>query len=245
MYSERPSKSNSTFTAVLSGALLALVVSGSLFSPLFKLSHLEVNLNPFTTQEELLKSAGLTMGESVLPLIRNAQVAKQLKNHPYVESAVATKLWPSGMKFDIVYREDSFAIPSAGFFIILDKELQVLRVDQMAYDAYLIDGVTFKEFQIGKKITVDQPKILLHMVELKALMQKSHIGFAPKLSYDGSNIIATTKLGISASFGDGKNIEKRFNHFAEIYDNLQPKGIKTGLIDVSSDGLPTYKPFGK
>lgn len=244
MYSDQKPKSNSTLNAIISGAVLALAVSATFFSPLFKLSHVETNLNAFTAQEELVASAGLEMGESVLPLYSNKSLEKKLRTHPYVKDAKVTKIWPSGVKFEVQYREDYFAIPNAGFFIILDEDLQVLRVDQMAYDAYIIEGITFKEFQIGKKILVDQPKMLSNMVKLKQLIGKSHIGFDSKLNFDGDNIMAHTKIGINASFGDGKNIEQRFNHFAEIYDNLQPKGIKTGTIDVSSDGLPTYKPFG-
>lgn len=244
MYSDQKPKSNNGLNAVISGAVMALVVSATFFSPLFKLSHVETNLNTFTAQEELVSSAGLVMGESVLPLTSNKTLEKRLRTHPYVKDAKVEKRWPNGVKFEILYREDCFAIPNAGFFIILDEDLQVLRVDQMAYDAYVIEGITFKEFQIGKKILVDQPKVLTNMVALKQLIGKSHISFLPKLTYDSDEIMGTTKLGIKASFGDGKNIEQRFNHFAEIYDNLQPKGIKTGTIDVSSDGLPTYKPFG-
>jgi cell division protein FtsQ len=155
------------------------------------------------------------------------------------------KQWPQKIILNITYRQDSFAIPNAGFYIILDDQLQVLRVDKMAYDAVVLEGITFKEFKIGKKISVDQAKILERTVSLKQLMQKSHITFMSKIELSNGNLMVYTKQGLKGSFGDGKNLEARFNNFVDIYDNLETKGIKTGLIDVSSDGLPTYKPFGK
>lgn len=231
--------------AVLSGALLALLVSSTFFTPLFKVSVVSVNLNAFTTEEEILEAAKLIKGETILPFISEGQVVKRLKQHPYILDADLKKEWPQKLSLQIKYREDSFAIPNAGFYIILDNDLQVLRVDKMAYDATILEGMTFKEFKIGKKITVDQARLLERTVSLKQLMLKSHITFMSKIDLVGDSLIVYTKQGLRGTFGDGKNLETRFNSFAEIYDNLESKGIKTGLIDVSSDGLPTYKPFGK
>lgn len=231
--------------AILSGALLALIVSSTFFTPLFKVSQVAVNLNTFTAEEELLESAHIVKGETILSFLSEGQVIKRLKTHPYVLRADMKKQWPQKIILNITYRQDSFAIPNAGFYIILDDQLQVLRVDKMAYDAVVLEGITFKEFKIGKKISVDQAKILERTVSLKQLMQKSHITFMSKIELSNGNLMVYTKQGLKGSFGDGKNLEARFNNFVDIYDNLETKGIKTGLIDVSSDGLPTYKPFGK
>lgn len=231
--------------AILSGAILALLVSSTFFTPLFKVSLVTVNLNPFTTEEELLDTAEIIKGKTILTFLSEGAVVKKLKTHPYVADATVKKIWPQKVALTIKYRQDSFAIPNAGFYIILDDQLQVLRVDKMAYDATVLDGFTFKEFKIGKRITVDQSKILERTVTLKQLMQKSHLTFLSKIQLNNGNLVVYTKQGLMGSFGDGKNLEERFNNFVDIYDNLETKGIKTGLIDVSSDGLPTYKPFGK
>ena len=180
-----------------------------------------------------------------MPFLSEGQTIKKLKTHPYVLNADLKKQWPQKLKIEITYRQDRFAIPNAGFYIILDDELHVLRVDKLFYDATVIEGLTFKEFKIGEKITVDQSRLLGRIVGLKQLMEKSHVEFLSKLTYSEGNIIGYTKSGLKVSYGDLANIETRFNNAVEIYDNLQSKGIKTGLIDVSSDGLPTYKPFGK
>lgn len=232
-------------TPFISGALSALLLSSTLFTPLFKVNEVSLNLNPFTTQEELLTLGKIEKGKTILPFLSEGQTIKRLKAHPYVLNADLTKQWPQKLKIEITYRQDRFAIPNAGFYIILDDELHVLRVDKMFYDATVIEGLTFKEFKIGEKITVDQSRLLGRIVGLKQLMEKSHVEFLSKLSYTEGKLIAYTKTGLKVSFGDVANIETRFNNAVEIYDNLQSKGIKTGLIDVSSDGLPTYKPFGK
>lgn len=231
--------------AILSGALLALLVSSTFFTPLFKVSLVTVNLNSFTTEEELLETSGIVKGKTILTFLSEGQVIKRLKTHPYVADVNMEKIWPQKVELKITYRQDSFAIPNAGFYIILDDQLQVLRVDKMAYDTTVLEGITFKEFKIGKKINVDQAKILERTVTLKQLMLKSHITFLSKIQLNNDSLTVYTKQGLMGSFGDGRNIEARFNSFVDIYDNLESKGIKSGLIDVSSDGLPTYKPFGK
>lgn len=242
-YGENPERSKIRI-AIISGALSALLVSATFFTPLFKINHVKVNLNSFTTEREILESAHIKYGETILPFLSEKKVIKRLKSHPYVLDAKLKKRWPQKIIIDIKYRNDSFAIPNAGFYIVLDDQLQVLRVDKMAYDATILEGLTFKEFKIGKRITVDQYKILEQIVKLKQLMNKSHIAFLAKIDFSNDCLIVYTKQGLKASFGDGKNAEMRFNNFAEIYDNLNSKKIKSGLIDVSSDGLPIYKPFG-
>ncbi len=235
---------NHIYLPILWGAILAFIVSGTLFSPFFRLRDVEVTLNPFSTKEELIESGQLKLDKTLVPFVNESQLIKHLKTHPYVKDAKIRKLLPNRLAFDIEYRKDAFAIPNAGYFIILDDQLQVLRVDQMSYDATILEGITFREFNIGEKIVVDQPRQLQQIVPLKELMSKSHIVFLPKIRMMDNDIYVDTKLGIQGAFGDGKHVEERFNHFAEIFDNLQTKGIHAGLIDVSNDGLPTYKPFG-
>lgn len=232
-------------TPFISGALSALLLSSTLFTPLFKVNEVSLNLNPFTAQEELLTLAQIEKGKTILPFLSEGQTIKRLKTHPYVLNADLKKQWPQKLKIEITYRQDRFAIPNAGFYIILDDELHVLRVDKMFYDATVLEGLTFKEFKIGEKITVDQSRLLGRVVGLKQLMEKSHVEFLSKLTYEDGNLIGYTKSGLKVSFGDLTNMETRFNSAVEIYDNLKSKGIKTGMIDVSSDGLPIYKPFGK
>ena len=229
----------------ISGALTALLLSSTLFTPLFKVSQVSLNLNSFTTQEEVLEFAEIETGKSILPFLSEGQILKKLKKHPYILNADLHKQWPQKLKIDITYRQDRFAMPNAGFYIILDDELHVLRVDKMFYDATVIEGFTFKEFKIGEKITVDQGKVLQRVVSLKHLMEKSHVTYLSKLTYADGGITAYTKQGLRVTYGDLTNLEARFNSSVEIFDNLHSKGIKTGLIDVSSDGLPIYKPFGK
>ena len=245
MRQSRRVEKNNYRLAIISGALLALLVSSTFFTPLFKVSLVVVNLNPFTSEEELLDTAEIVKGKTILTFLSEGQVIKRLKTHPYVADVNMKKIWPQKIELKIAYRQDSFAIPNAGFYIILDDQLQVLRVDKMAYDATILEGITFKEFKIGKKINVDQAKVLERTVTLKQLMLKSHITFLSKIQLNNNSLTVYTKQGLMGSFGDGRNIESRFNSFVDIYDNLESKGIKSGLIDVSSDGLPTYKPFGK
>lgn len=238
-------KRNNFKLPFFSGALTALVLSATLFTPIFKVNQVTMNLNSFTTEDEILEVGEIEYSKTILPFLSEGQTIKRLKTHPYVLDADIHKKWPQRLVIDLVYRQDRFAIPNAGFYIILDNELHVLRVDKMAYDATIIEGLTFKEFKIGQKMIVDQGKILERIVSLKELMEKSHLEYLPKMGYDEASAIIYTKQGLKASFGDLSNLETRFNSFVEIYDNLQAKGIKAGLIDVSSDGLPIYKPFGK
>lgn len=225
------------------GFMCALFVSVTLFTPLFKVNHVILNVNPFVTDKEIIDMADLQIGKSLMLLTSEGLTTKKIIKHPYVKSVKVKKKFPDTIELSIDYRKDYLAIFDSGFYIILDETLQVLRVDKLYYDATLVNGFTFHEFQIGKKIVVEHPKSLKDSAALLALMKKSHVGFVNKMVYDGKTIQVFTKQGLLGKFSSGNNLESNFNHFMDIYDNLASKGINKGLIDVSNNGLPTFKPF--
>lgn len=110
---------------------------------------------------------------------------------------------------------------------------------------FLIEGFNVKSFNIGEQIKVKDFYVLQHAIELIHLLEKSHIEAKPILKYVNGSIELELNTAYKVKFGDGTNIERKFNNFVDIYDDLNSKQAISGVIDVSNEGLPSYRPFGE
>lgn len=241
----KKTKSGKIVMLVISfAAMLALFISLLFLTPFFRLQTLEFTPNSQITKALLMEQMGVTQGKSVVFLLNNSKLEKALMQHPYIKKANIVKNIPSGLTLELEYREAFFTIYDTGFYILLDEALRVLSVDDMNTSAVRISGFKFKEFKIGQPIKVEAQKILERTVSLVKLMKISHLEFEDRIDFTGEDVIIFTADGIRGNFGDVSNVETKFNNFVEIFENLKQKGTISGLIDVSSEGLPTFKPFG-
>lgn len=177
---------------------------------------------------------------NVAPTLLENKIVK----HPYVKSVKITKHFPDTLKLDIEYREELVAIRYSGLYVTIDDSLTVLKVEESVGDIFLIDGFEFKSFNIGEELKVEESRVLRRTVQLISLLKNSHIEAKPYIRYD-NGIELLINDAYRVRFGKGQDIERKFNNFVDIYEVLSEKGVQSGIIDVSHNGLPIFKPFGQ
>ncbi len=185
------------------------------------------------------------IGEAMLFFtVSEEHLEKELVKHPYVKSVVVHKQFPDKLVLDVVYREELVAIKYSGLYVTIDDSLTVLKVEESVGDIFLIDGFEFKSFNIGETLNVEDSRVLKRCVQLISLLKDSHIEAKPYIRYDdGIELLLNDAYRVR--FGKGQDIERKFNNFVDIYESLSEKGVQSGIIDVSHNGLPIYKPFGQ
>ncbi|SCZ77020.1 cell division protein FtsQ/DivIB [Acidaminobacter hydrogenoformans] len=237
-----PSKAM-TLLVVLFAGVLALFAVSLIMTDFYKLKTVIYTPNPYMTEEILLEQMGIRKENNIVFLMSEHILEQQLLTHPFIEQAEVTKILPGGLDVKLIYRTPFFSIYNSGFYILLDESLRVLGVDPSEPEAVGVSGFRFREFKIGQKIKVENQQILERTVDLVILMKKSHLAFSNVIEYKDDSVFVQTQDGIRGSFGEVENVERRFNDFVVIYESLKEKGTTTGLIDVSTEGLPTFKPF--
>jgi cell division protein FtsQ len=210
---------------------------------LFRISKIEFNDHDHLNLTEIQRESGIYLGLPYFMVdVKDAKM--KLETHPFVKSAAIKKSFPGLIAIEIVYRTHAFNLTYSDITLSLDSELYVLEVLEAPKSGFTVEGFEFNSFSTGELIRVDKRYLLENVVQLIELFQKSHVTVVPSLKYEKNGIIADLNE-IKVKFGDGENIQKRFNAFVSIYDDLSLKGITSGIIDVSTDGLPIYKPFGE
>ncbi len=228
---------------ILLGALVygAYYVYGN--TEILRIQEIEYNLNDNIDLYEIQRYSKVELGTSYF-MVKPREVKTQLETHPYIESVKVEKKFPHTLKLDIVYREHYFNIVYSDIILSLDDSLHVLKVLDEPMDGYTVEGFAFDSFSTGQTIIVQKKYLLENIVLLIQLLKKSHIEEIPIISYEHDGIML--RFGeLKVRFGNGSEIESKFNDFINIYEALKSEDIITGTIDVSSAGLPVYRPFGE
>lgn len=226
--------------------LLMLLIAVAGFTA-YKTGFFEVRKVTYTpnmnlSDVEVMERAGLNE-ENNWFLISEKKVAEGVESHPYVKSVAVEKTFPNHLKLDIKYREEYAALVYAGLYITIDDEMVALSLEDGVGDLFVIEGFAFDSFKIGEEVKVVQRHQLVRTIQLISLLNQSHIEAKPHIRYDGG-IELLINDAYKANFGDGKDMESKFNGFVSIYEVLSKSNVQSGVIDVSHGGLPSYRPFG-
>lgn len=213
-------------------------------STIFNVDILMYNLNQNVSEGDLFKASGIEKGVSNIFLVSTKDIENSLQSNPFIKSAKVKKVYPNKLNLDLEYREAYAVIKYSDMYIGIDDELRVLSVDMDMPDGFLIEGFVLEGFIVGEEIEVEHKVILREALNLIELLKNSHIEFKPVVAFQDNSLMIALNDSFKVKFGRGDNIERKFNDFVDIYENLKGKGISSGIIDVSSDGLPLYKPFG-
>lgn len=210
---------------------------------LLRIQTIVFNENEHVDLYDVQRYSGVSVGTPYFEVDTN-RAAEQLATHPYIKSAVATKKFPNTLTFNITYRVHYFNIRYSDIVLSLDDQLHVLEVLATENDGYTVEGFAFDSFSTGKVIDVSQLYILENIVDLIELLEKSKLQPDTLIKFESRNIVLTFD-SLHVKFGIGDNIEDKFNNFINIYEALKADGITSGVIDVSTNGLPVYRPFGE
>jgi cell division protein FtsQ len=111
--------------AVTIGVVLVGVVA--LRSPLFDIDHIEVGGAERVDEAELIELSGIELADSIIYL-DDSGARRAIEQLPYVASVSVSRHWPNEVRIDIVEREPSYEIASAGRFAVVANDGVVVEV---------------------------------------------------------------------------------------------------------------------
>ena len=227
---------------VLTG-LIAGCVYIYFYTDLIHITQIKFNKNEHVDLYDIQRYSGVSMGTFYFE-VNEKDAAEKLLSHPYIKTVKAVKKFPNTLTFDIEYREHYFNIRYSDMVLSLDNQLHVLEVLAVENEGVTVEGFAFDSFSTGSVIDVHQLYVLENIVNLIDLIKQSQLNISTLIEFKSRNIVIKIDE-ISVEFGVGDHIVDKFNAFANIYETLKAQGITTGVIDVSTDGLPVYRPFGE
>lgn len=179
-----------------------------------------------------------------LVMIDTGLAQKNLSNHPMIKTATVEKRYPNQIIIDYTVREPILAVFYSNSFIAIDQNLVAMAVNQNESGLLAVYGLEIESFNLGKKIEFYNENLMDATIDLVKLIGISDLNFIPSIHIIENEVVLRIHEDFHVNFGNGKNIENRFNSFFNIYQELHKQQVNQGIIDVSTDGLATFKPFG-
>ncbi len=166
-----------------------------------------------------------------------------INSYPCIRESHIKKGFPNKIEVVINERIPVVSVFYAEQYLLVDEDLVVIDVVKEKPNYLYEISYKFENFHIGKKINDQKSFVLKNAVDLVFLINSLEFEFHPDIIIKDGNINTIISDDISANFGDGENMESRFNSMISIYENMKKDGIEKGCINVSHDGYPTLEMF--
>lgn len=223
-------------------AVLGLSYYVVIRSGFFNIKQVVVVNNDYLDPRDIIKDTGIT-GDDNFFLVNLYGPREKLLENPYVKDVEVRRQFPDKVEITVYEREEFSSIFIAGTYVIIDEQGRVLRSVDKEVDIMTIKGYNIESYRIGEIMTSDDAYEFQRALDLVDLCNQVEALEADEISYEKGSIFLKLLNGLSVDFGNGKDIEEKFSKFYAIYEDLVSKGIKKGIINVSNNGLPTYRPF--
>lgn len=208
---------------------------------LFSVKRIDVIGVGNLTSELVTSEAGVDYGTHIFK-VDLENIEQNLKYNPYVKEVKVTRKIPHTINIVIKERSEFATIKFMDSYIIIDDETMVLRTTFNKEQLIQIEGIEFENFVEGERLNAkDKSQVDMAIKVIKNTKENS-IYFE---SIDVSNVfdvIMQLNKNLTCKIGNGNKLESRINTLRKIIKDLESKDITRGIIDMSHDGYPTYRP---
>lgn len=224
---------------------LLLVVGGAVYvyryTDLLHIRTIRYNESEHMDLDSIELYSGVAIGTPFFEVnLRDAELG--LQQHPYVLSARAESRFPNEILFDITYWEHIVCVRHLDILLSVDDNMVVLTTVSEDFPGYRVEGLPFHSFAAGQRLEVEGNYVLRNAINFVKLFRLAGLQ-AEDVIRCAKGEIRFRIDGITVNFGTGVNTEERFNAFHTIFQDLKRKGAASGVIDISGDGAPIFRPF--
>lgn len=209
---------------------------------LFTVQEVRVSGNEYLKDEKVIYESGITLGNNIFKE-RFSNIKENLQSQPYIKHVKMKRVIPNKISIEITERRPVAYIPYMGNFIIIDEEGVVLESTLDHGELVLIKGIDLTSFNEGEALNMVDEHQLNKAMEI--LREVNH----NELSITEIDVTAIEDIRIrltkflSCKLGKGQNLSYKFMLLQSILQDLNNKEITRGIIDISHDGYPSYRPI--
>lgn len=171
------------------------------------------------------------------------ELNEKLESYPKVKDGMITKVFPDRLEIVVNERMPVVAVAYSEQFLLVDEDMVVVEVSDDISNYYLIEGYNFENFMVGYEIKDAHRYVLENAINLAFLVMHYDLLENPKIVIEDKDINLLITDNLRAEFGNGENIEERFNSMIAVYETAMDNGLTSGVIKVFHDGYPALEPF--
>lgn len=215
--------------------IFIMMILGITFSPIFKVSDVEVTGNKLYTKDEIVKMLNLNEGNNIFYLLTK-DIKQQLKKYKKIEDVKVDFIFPNKIRLNVIENPPLGYVCQGNNYIYIDKNGVVIDIsDNAPRDIPIITGLGVNEFELGKNINIEDNGIFEDLNDLIIVLKK-HGLTKNKIVLDIANKfdIHIYINNIDVKFQTLDKIDEKVSKLAVVLNRMPEKN--RGTIDLS-----TYK----
>jgi len=225
-------------------ALLALAVGALLNSQVFIIRNIEVEGVTTLAPGDVVRKAELSLGGSIFAA-DEGKVRKNFEREGLVSFERLERRLPDTVRLIVRERVRRAVINYLGVALVIDGDGVVIEQlgEMPPYDLTIVTGVRATGYQVGARIASDVPLQVDSLLKVLAALDSEDLaGRAAELNVaDLDNMYLMERGGMMVKIGDDTLLAEKLLWMRSVLDQeLYPKGIVTGILDVSSGTTAVY-----
>lgn len=222
--------------------LIVALVSGtiSLYTDFFILKEIDIE-SSWIPKEDILDSASLDVGQNLF-FLDKIDLIKKIKEDPRVEDVELKKVYPKKILIRVSPRKPALIILSGNKELLIDEKQTFIAQDFYFPGLPVLKDFPLEKAELGETLLLKNQETFSNAMDLAQLCIQADMGNILIWEENGF-IFLHLDEGFKAAFGKGDEIEKKFNNFYAIFEDLKEKSIEKGTINLTNVDSPTYLPF--
>ena len=233
------------YSMVILSIISIVLIFSSIF--LFKIDNIYIFGESNYSKEEIIKSSGLTKGETLI-FCNKEEIQKNIKdNLPYVEEVRVNKSFPNSIEIIIIQAVPSAQIEINNKFIIINKGSRVLEIsDARSNQVALLIGSNPISYELSKTIEYQNPDTQRIIDEIITDFYEVGINPITQINLtDSFNNLVVYDNRITIELGKPVDIKYKASMSATVINSPSVTNVNKGTLDVSlalEDNKTYFKP---
>jgi hypothetical protein len=209
----------------------------------FNVDTIEFSYNPKISEDKMFEILGIAKGKTNIFTVSTGSAEEKLKAYDDIKEVKVVKRFPGTLSLRINYNNIIGKIKYTNIYIVVNETGEAVRIDSKKGSMTVIEGMGIKHFKTGAVVETDDDELFSKILALIAISKESQVKSLDSVEVRGSYVFAAYDKSYKVDFGTLTDLEKSFNSFIAIYEDLKKKNLKGGVIHVGDSELPSWRPL--
>ncbi|WP_129596432.1 cell division protein FtsQ/DivIB [Anaerophilus nitritogenes] len=207
----------------------------------FTIKDVEVIGNKQISENAIISKSAITIGNHMLKeKLENVKI--NLYKDPYIKTVQIERKFPNKILIHITERKEEAVIPFMNEYLIIDEDGMVLRSSSQMENLKVIKGLTFSNFMAGSILKVKDKNQFKESLEIVRGLNRYNVTIQELDISNKKDIKIKITNDLICKIGKGDDLDYRLQALNEILKDLNKRQITRGVVDISHEGYPTYRP---
>lgn len=223
--------------------VVLLVTAFILLRFIFVVRSVEISGSVEMSSEEVVRRAHIGFGESIFTIDED-EIRRAVNSAGSLRYEGLEPVYPDTLILQVSQRRPAAMAFHSGKLLILDSDACAMQSLDSAPDADMVFASDFDimHYTIGETVSADDGQIADYRAIMQAIEYHGAAGYVSEIQVENTNDLRLiTRRGIEVKLGNRENMKDKIAWMKSAVADLENRGERGGLLDVSSGTKADYR----